>query len=104
MPISRLNVAGRLVLSAIVVVLAIMNFIYWEHRLAAYRKDRQWEHTTYGLPVESRWASFDRSKFTKAATGAYYARIASAIVLYAAIATAIWAWSWAPATKPLLGG
>ncbi len=104
MPISHLDVTGRMVLSAIIVVLAIMNFIYWQHRLAAYRNDRQWERTTYGLPFEWSWASFDRSKFTKDASGAYFAHIASVIILYAVIAITIWAWSWTPVTRPLLGG
>lgn len=81
-----------MVLSAIFVVLALMNTFFWEHRLASYRKDREWEHTDFGLPIESSWGSLDRSRYTKDAGRAYFARMASAIIVYVALGTVIWAW------------
>jgi hypothetical protein len=81
-----------MVLSAIVAALALMNAVYWEHRLAGYRKDRAWERTTYGLPFESTWASFNRSKFTEDAGRAYVAHIISGVVVILAVATVIRAW------------
>ncbi len=82
-----------MVLSAVFAVLALMNCFYWVHRLASYRKDRAWERTDFGLPIESRgWASWDRTRYTKDAGRAYFATIASVIIVYVALGTVIWAW------------
>jgi hypothetical protein len=92
MPVSHHALTVRMVLSAIVAVLALMNAIYRVHRLASYRKDRSWERTTFGLPIESNWATLNRSNYTADATGAYIATLISAIALIAAMGTAFWAW------------
>lgn len=92
MPISHHEITARMVLSAILAVLALMNSIYWEFRLASYRKDRAWEKTTFGLPIEPNWASFDRSRYTTDAGRAYFARMVSAIVVMTAVVAAIWVW------------
>ena len=81
-----------MVLSAIFVVLALMNAFYWEHRLASYRKDRAWERTDFGLPIESSWGSRDRSRYTADAGRPYVATIVSTIIVYIAVGVVVWAW------------
>jgi hypothetical protein len=91
-PISHHQITARMVLSAVFAVLALMNAFVWEGRLASYRKDRAWERTDFGQPIESSWGSLDRSRYTKDAGRAYFARIASAIIIYITLGTVIWAW------------
>jgi hypothetical protein len=93
MPVSHPPITAGMLLSAVVATLALMNYIYWTHRLAAYRKDRAWERTTYGLRFESGWGTFNRSNYTDDAGRAYIAFIVSYFALIGAVATVIWAWA-----------
>ncbi len=84
---------ARVIAGWAVVGLAFMNSIFWQDRLAAFRKDRRWERSTFGESFDLNWEVLNRSNYSAEGRTTYLIFVISIVVFWAALAVAAY-WTW----------